>query len=154
MPKPLAGHSALRRNRVSIPGHVYHLTTATLAREPYFRDFYAARAAIRALNDPATMQGTRALAWVLMPDHLHVLVQLGQADDLTSLMTRIKSASGRAVNRYLGRDGALWQRAYHDHVLRAEDDVRVVARYVVMNPLRAGLVARISEYPHWNAVWL
>jgi len=137
-----------------MPGHVYHLTMTTHARERWFLDFLAARAAIRALNDSSTLQGSRILAWVLMPDHLHALAQLGNMDDLAGLVTRLKSASGRAVNSTLRRTGPVWQRAFHDHVLRAEEDVRIVARYIIMNPLRANLVRRVSEYPHWDAVWL
>jgi len=48
----------------------------------------------------------------------------------------------------------VWQPGFHDHALRKEEDVRAVARYVVANPLRAGLVQRIGDYPHWNAIWL
>ena len=137
-----------------MPGHAYHLTVSTYSRRPWFADFYAARAAIRALNDPLTLQGSRAWAWVLMPDHFHALIQLGPADDLTGLVTRVKSASGRAVNRVLGRTGPVWQRAYHDHALRSEEDAKTVARYIIMNPLRAGLVRRASEYSHWDAAWV
>lgn len=49
---------------------------------------------------------------------------------------------------------ALWQDGFHDHALRAEEDVVEVARYVVSNPLRAGLVRCLGDYPLWDAVWL
>ena len=44
--------------------------------------------------------------------------------------------------------GRLWQEGYHDRVLRPEDDVRLYARYVLQNPVRAGLVEDVSTYKH------
>lgn len=89
-----------------------------------------------------------------MPDHFHALLQLGERDDLSGFMNRIKSRVGRAVNSHLGRVGPVWQGGYHDHLLRKEQDLKETARYVVLNPVRAGLVRRIAEYPHWDAFWL
>ena len=151
---PAIGHSALRRHRVSLPGHIYHVTTTTRLRERFFDSFQCARAAIRALHSHAALAGSDPLAWVLMPDHLHLLVQLAEHAELAVLMNRLKAATARAVNRHLGRTGAVWQQSFHDHLLRKEEDLKTVARYIVMNPLRAGLVRRVSEYPHWDAVWL
>jgi hypothetical protein len=48
----------------------------------------------------------------------------------------------------------VWERAYHDHALRREEDVVGLARYIVANPIRAGLATRVCDYPFWNAVWL
>jgi len=44
--------------------------------------------------------------------------------------------------------------AYHDRALRREYDVVRVARYIIANPLRAGLVDKVGDYPHWDAVWV
>lgn len=89
-----------------------------------------------------------------MPDHAHWLMQLGGRDELSVVANRLKSASARHTNRILCKTGAVWAKAFHDHALRSGDDLQDVARYVVANPLRAGLVARIGDYPFWNAVWL
>jgi hypothetical protein len=43
--------------------------------------------------------------------------------------------------------------AFHDHALRGDEDLQSVTRYLVGNPLRAGLVENIGEYPFWNAEW-
>jgi len=50
--------------------------------------------------------------------------------------------------------GALWQRGFHDHALRRDEDIEDIARYIVANPLRAGLVRHIGDYPHWDAIWI
>ncbi|MHB1531192.1 REP-associated tyrosine transposase [Acidithiobacillus sp.] len=101
---------------------------------------------------PALLADARMLAWVLMPDHVHWLLQLGAATPIDELVIRLKSASARQVNRVLARTGPLWSTAYHDHVLREEDDLRAAARYLIANPLRAGLVQRVGDYPFWDAV--
>ena len=45
-------------------------------------------------------------------------------------------------------------RGLHDHAVRSDEDFRALARYVVANPLRAGLVSQIGDYPLWDAAWL
>ena len=90
-----------------------------------------------------------------MPDHVHWLFQLGMDDqDLSTLIKGFKARSARRVNEKLGQQGALWQRAFHDHALRADEDVKAIARYIVANPLRAGLAKNIGDYPLWDAAWL
>ena len=152
--KPKSGHQSLRKARVSLPNHAYLITTTTINREPFFNDFYAACAAARCFETPKIWGDAKLLAWVLMPDHVHWLIQLGQHDDLSPVVNRLKSFSARIINRVLNREGKLWAAAYHDHALRAEDDLKAVARYIVVNPLRANLVKHIADYPFWNAVWL
>ncbi|MFA6232361.1 MAG: hypothetical protein WC617_19640 [Rhodanobacter sp.] len=50
---------------------------------------------------------------------------------------------------------APWERSFHDHApLRADEDITCVARYLVANPVRAGLADGVLAYPYWNAVWL
>lgn len=148
------GHHALRRGRVSLPHRAYLVTTATRQRQPVFRDFRAACLAARCFENRTLLGDARLLAWVLMPDHVHWLVQVGEQDNLSTVVNRLKSASGRQVNRLLGKQGPFWQQAFHDHALRADEDVWKVARYMVANPLRAELVKRIGDYPFWNAIWV
>ncbi len=148
------GNRALRRGRVSIPHQVYLVTAATSQRQGIFHNFQAGCAAARCFEDTAILGDARMLAWVLMPDHAHWLIQLGEKDALGLVVNRIKSASARLANRVFGRRGALWQPAYHEHALRSEEDVRAVSRYIVANPLRAQLVQQIGDYPFWNAIWI
>ena len=89
-----------------------------------------------------------------MPDHLHLLLQLGEGTSLSDAVMHLKTNVAKQVNRELLRTGAVWQRGFHDHALREDEDVRAAARYIIANPLRAGLVQTIGDYPYWNAVWL
>ena len=66
----------LRKGRVSLPGQAYHITTITLDRRPVFSDFRSARLMINALRAAQTRDEATTLAFVVMPDHLHWLLQL------------------------------------------------------------------------------
>ena len=148
------GHQALRKGRVSLPNQLYPITTATLDRQYFFNEFYAGCAAARCFENNDILGDARMLAWVLMPDHAHWLVGLGNQDNLSLVVNRLKSSSARLANRVLLRCGTLWESGYHDHALRAEENVVDVARYIIANSLRTGLVQRIGDYPFWNAIWV
>ncbi|GAB1619621.1 transposase [Pseudomonas kermanshahensis] len=143
----------LRRGRFSEPGRLYLLTTITHQRIPLFHDFHLARQVVRQLRLSDHNQDCRSLAWVVMPDHLHWLVELKEVT-LSTLMRRFKSRTGIALRRAGVRHKPIWQAGYQDHALRREESVVHVARYIVANPMRAGLVDSVREYPHWDAVWL
>jgi REP element-mobilizing transposase RayT len=151
---PPSGYRALRRGRRSISGQIYLTTTVCIDRTPFFRDHGAARAGSRVIHAQNWSGDARLLAWVLMPDHVHVLLQLGDRDPLPQTMARLKSHMARTVNSALGRTGSLWQCGFHDRALRRDENVRAAARYLVANPLRAELAQHVGEYPYWNAIWL
>jgi REP element-mobilizing transposase RayT len=81
------------------------------------------------------------------------LLELGEAG-LSVILKRFKARTAVLLNREIGREGRFWEPGFHDHALRREEDLLGVARYIVANPLRAGLVRRLGDYPYWNAVWL
>lgn len=145
----------LTKGRYSENGRAYFITTVLAERERrYFDDFYCARLVVDEMRRLHERSAVDSLAWVVMPDHVHWLFQLGEAETLSSLIKGFKARSAHRVNRHLMRQGALWQKAFYDHALRKEEDVRDVARYIIANPLRAGLVEHIGDYPLWDAVWL
>ena len=148
-----SGHRALRLGRHSLGGSIYLVTTTTLDRARRFDDFEVAACVCRCITTPVLLGDARMLAWVLMPDHAHWLIELGQRDSLQLVVTRLKSASARSVNRRFDTRGALWARAYHDRAMRCWREVRVAARYIVENPLRAGLSKSVGDYSFWDTVW-
>jgi len=150
---PLAKSHLLRRGRYCEPDRLYLLTTVTHERSAFFRNFHNARLVVRHLRQSDQEQACRSLAWVVMPDHLHWLIEL-KAVTLGTLMRRFKSRSSHALRKAGVQGGRIWQPGYQDRALRREEDVRRVARYIIANPLRAGLVTSVGDYPHWDAVWL
>jgi putative transposase len=151
---PLKGRSSLRKGRSSEIGRIYLVTFCTMQRRPVFSEWPAARAFSRSLYSRALLRQSRLLSWVLMPDHWHGLVELGPSDTLSTLVGRIKGATANAVNSERGSRGGLWAVGFHGHALRREEDLRSVARYVVLNPVRAGLAEKAGHYPFWDAIWL
>ena len=147
------GHHRLRIGRFSQPNGVYLITSVTAERMPLFADWDAACSAIRAFTHPLLLRDARLLCWVLMPDHVHWLVQLGNDADLAQLVCAMKSTSARALRR-AGVSGLVWAKGYHDRAMRKEEDILPAARYVVANPVRAGLVRRFGDYPFWDSIYL
>ncbi|HRQ56541.1 MAG TPA: transposase [Azoarcus taiwanensis] len=144
----------LRKGRFSETGRIYLVTTVIRERAPVFSDLQIARTAIAQLRHVTNAFACETLAFVLMPDHLHWLVQLNRAE-LSRAVGAFKANSARQVNLRLRMNGqALWQKGFHDHALRREESLLDLGRYVVMNPVRAGLVRRPGEYPHWDAFWV
>ena len=89
-----------------------------------------------------------------MPDHVHWLFQLVGQRELSALVKYVKSISARDINRLRGGKGRVWQAGYHDHAVRKEQSLVAIARYIILNPVRAGLVKRVGDYPYWDAVWV
>ena len=144
----------LRKGRFSEPGRIYLVTAVTRARRALFDELQPARALINELRTCDATGRTHTLAFVIMPDHFHWLVQL-EAAELSAVMQRVKSRTAIRLNRLADTAGRpVWQHGFHDHALRREEDLRATARYVIANPVRAGLVASVGAYPHWDAAWL
>ena len=152
--KPERGHAALRRGRRSEAGRVYIVTFVTANRECTFSDWETASAVVRASLQPTIWRASRLLCWVLMPDHWHGLIELGRMEALPTLVNRLKGSTARVANAHCGRTGHVWSKGYHDHALRADEALVSTARYIISNPVRAGIVQSVGMYPFWDAVWL
>jgi REP element-mobilizing transposase RayT len=148
------GHRALRKGRHSQAGGIYLVTFITAQRRQVFLQPELAIAACRTFRSSITAEHASLLCWVLMPDHFHGLVQLGDEASLSRCVQRLKSRSAKACHHAQTGSIPVWDRAFHDHAVRREEDVRALARYVIANPLRAGLVDNVLSYPYWDAVWL
>ncbi len=142
----------LRKGRLSQSGRIYLITTVTQQRKPLFTDIFLGRIVVNVLRNESSR--VKTLAYVVMPDHLHWLIQLEADVPLGVVMQAVKSVSSHRINKSLGWKGCVWQPRYHDHAVRREENIRALARYVIANPLRAGLVDTIGDYPLWDAIWL
>ena len=143
----------LRTGRYSEPGHIYLLTAVTELRRPVFTDFHLGRLVVNQLRHAHDDGIVRSIAWVVMPDHCHWLVEL-RTKTLGELMCRFKSRSSITVNQACRSSERIWQRGYHDRAVRQEEDIKNIARYIIKNPIRAQLTTRIGDYPLWDACWI
>jgi REP element-mobilizing transposase RayT len=112
------------------------------------------RAVVRAIMREDDAGHTITLAFVVMPDHLHWLVQLVGRRSLSVSVNTAKSFAARTINKHIQCAGRIWQKGFYDRAIRRDQDLQAVARYVVANPLRAGLVQSLRDYPLWDAVWV
>ena len=145
-PKRLSSHNYV--------GHaLYFLTFCTHERVEAFRDSDVAARTLEQFRRTAAIEHFAIRAYCLMPDHAHYLVEaLADSADLRRFVKIGKQRSGAACA--LGGGGRLWQEGYFEHVLRQEEDARGVAAYILENPVRAKLVARVEDYPFVGSdVW-
>jgi putative transposase len=147
-------YSDLLRGRASVGGQIYLVTTVTRRRAPLFADLCAGRIVVRALHCEAIATSATTLAYVVMPDHLHWLMQLHPEQNLSTVVRSVKGKSAFKIGRVRGTRGPIWEVGFHDHAVRREEDLQTLARYVVSNPIRAGLVRSVCDYSLWDAVWM
>ena len=113
---------------------------------PVLADTATGSLVVRQFLRVASEQHFEAIAYCVMPDHFHALVQGDHADsDFTEMVRRWKQVTGYEW-KHSGHRNALWQAGYFDRILREHDATEAVVRYIVANPLRAGLVTDIRDY--------
>jgi putative transposase len=132
----------------SYVGHAeYFLTFCVLNRSPVFRDAAVVAEALGQVQRTAKDESFEVLAYCFMPDHVHLLVKgIDKGSDLRRFAKMSKQRSGYVYRTRSGQQ--LWQEGYFERVLRDDADARSYARYIVTDPLRAGLVATPAEYAY------
>ncbi len=114
-------------------------------------DFAIARQVIETMRHADARGDACTFAFVVMPDHIHWLVSLENAQSLAVLVGTMKSRAARLVNAHCApAHRFVWQPGFHDRALRRHENAHAIADYIVANPLRAGLAAEIGDYPHWD----
>jgi putative transposase len=101
------------------------------------------------LHEEQEHQNCAVFSYCLMPNHLHFLIS--PCEDGISVLTFTDRFKGKSTNHSwtVGWRGKLWQPRYYDHIVRAEEDLRAIAEYIVNNPVRKGLVKRAEDWP-WD----
>lgn len=94
--------------------------------------------------------GALILSYCIMPNHVHLVMRLPETTShpCARLMQRLKGRTALAANRLLGRRGAFWQHESYDHLVRDSEELARINSYVVLNPVKAGLVAEWEQWPH------
>ena len=91
------------------------------------------------------------LAWCVMPNHLHVLIQTRENWPLSTIMHSWKSFTANAINRHLGRNSAIWMADYFDRFIRDDLHLAAVIEYIHGNPVKAGLTDDEGAWRHSSA---
>lgn len=108
------------------------------------------------------------ISWVVMPNHVHVLIRMNQGVSLAKIVQRWKGFTGKKINEFtgnaerplgteegkakqtLGVPGRVWHREYWDRYIRDERHFRKAVEYIHQNPVNAGLVAKAEDWP-WSS---
>ena len=136
------GYEALRRGRWSNPLSEYFLTCCTDQRQRGLEDVKIGEALLLEVARLENDGIWRVRTAVIMPDHLHLLVELGEKSQLSDAMRLFKGRTSVALRARALR----WERGYFDHRMRNEDRLPVFL-YIFLNPYRAELVAQSQRWP-------
>ncbi len=90
------------------------------------------------------------LAWVVMPNHVHLVIRQYDSHQLENIIARWKSFTATTINKHLQRSGPLWMPDYWDRYVRDQDHFARVVQYIENNPVAAGLVSSPEKWP-WSS---
>ena len=139
-----------RLARAVFPGHPHHITQRGNGRaRTFFRDKdYALYRDLLAEHAPAA--GVEVWAWVLMPNHVHLILVPSDADGLRRTLSPVHRRYAGHIHTRLQRCGHFWQGRF-GCVAMDEAHLGAALRYVILNPVRAGLVKRAADWP-WSSI--
>jgi len=110
---------------------------------------------IAALTEDALQyfDGTRyrLLAWCVMPNHVHSLIEMVEGYSLGGILHSWKSYTAKKTNRILGRSGQFWDEDYYDRTIRDDDHLRIAIEYIEQNPVKARLVTDSRQWKYSSA---
>ena len=129
------GYQVLREGRISQTNARYFITICTLNREPILCQKDTPELVFEHLQH--SQNTFYLIASVVMPDHLHMVVQL-LSEGLSKAIQVFKSRSAISINRSLRRKGALWQTGFYDHKFRSDEDLAPILNYMWNNPETSG----------------
>jgi REP element-mobilizing transposase RayT len=134
----------LHAGRISASGARYFVTFVTADRKPWLKTAASAQAALETLRFWHEENDGRILAVTVMPDHLHVLFELGTRLTLGRCLARWKASTRHKID--YAED---WQRDFWEHRVREDERWEDYGLYIFLNPYRAGLISRGEAWPWW-----
>ena len=139
-----------RRARLSIPGIPWHIIQRGNNRSVCFYAEEDFQFYLHFLNEFATKFGCALHAYVLMTNHVHLLLTPQRPDSASLLMKHLGQRYVQYVNRSYKRSGTLWEGRFRSCLTQTEDYVLACYRYIELNPVRAGMVIRPQDY-RWSS---
>ena len=139
-----------RLPRLTVSGYPHHIIQRGNNRQPIFVDREDYERLLVELKQQADRHQVAVHAYVLMSNHLHLLVTPETADGVPLMMQGVGRAYVRWFNRRHGRSGTLWEGRYRSTLIEAERYLLACMAYIDLNPVRAGMVAAPADYP-WSS---
>jgi putative transposase len=139
-----------RLPRLTAPGLPHHLIQRGNNRQSVFVDSVDCARYLAELADLAGRHGLAVHAYVLMPNHIHLLATPAERETLARVMQSLGRRYVRAFNDRYRRTGTLWEGRYRSTVVETDRYLLACMRYIEMNPVRAGLVDEPGTY-RWSS---
>jgi putative transposase len=133
-----------RKSRIDAPGAIHHVIIRGIERSPLFRESKDYEDFISRLALLLTETATSCYAWVLMRNHVHLLLRSGRTP-LSLLMRRLLTGYAQYFNRRHNRCGHLFQNRYKSFLCEEDPYLLELVRYIHLNPVRVGLVGDMAE---------
>lgn len=139
-----------RLPRLSVPAQLHHIVHRGNNRQPIALDDEDRASLVQQLREHAQQAQVALHAYVLMPNHLHLLATPETAQGVPRMMQALGRGYVRQFNRRHGRSGTLFEGRYRSTLIEAERYLLPGMVYLDLNPVRAGLVAQAADWP-WSS---
>ncbi len=133
-----------RQARLDAPGILHHVMVRGIEGCPIFLDDRDRQGFVSRISQLVQKTGTKVLAWALMDNHIHLLIFSGP-QGILQFMRRLLTGYAIRYNLRYRRSGHLFQNRYRSIVCEEDPYLLELARYIHLNPLRAGIVKSVGE---------
>jgi putative transposase len=135
-----------RLPRLTLAGYPHHIILRGNNRQAIFMDSADFQRTLALLQVNAQEQQVQIHAYVLMSNHLHLLLTPLQNDSLPKMMQAVGRSYVLYFNKRHGRSGTLWEGRYRSALIQTERYFLACMAYIDLNPVRAGMVAQAADY--------
>lgn len=139
-----------RAPRLTLAGQAHHVIQRGNNKQAIFFSDADRQMFLADLKDGLIRYDCALHAYVLMTNHIHLLITPGRDDTIGQLMQSLGRRYVGYINRSYGRTGTLWEGRFKSTIVDAEDYVMACYRYIEANPVRARMVVSADDYP-WSS---
>jgi len=149
---PLRKRLRLKNADYADPARVYFITACAVQNTaPFFAPTIADQV-VSSLMFLREKDCFRLYVYCVMPDHLHLALSPSlQSGPVSEIVRRLKSFTTQHAHAH-GIEGPIWQKSFYDHIIRSDEGLLGICRYILANPVRKGLTERFGQWPYAGLV--
>ncbi len=126
--------------------NLYFITTVIKDRRPIFKDELSCELILNIITYHRFRCNYNIKAFVIMPDHIHIIIQPKGKDDISDIMKKLKGSFSRYYNKINKTSGTIFQKGFYDNVIRTEKQLHETIDYIHYNPVKNGMVLEAKDY--------
>ncbi len=139
-----------RKPRIIAEGYPHHVVNRGHNGQVIFRSDFDMHIFSGLLSHYLEKTGCSLMAYCLMANHIHLMLKPEAREDLVELMHAVSFRYAMYFNQLPARKGALWESRYYSSIIIDEDYIWSAAKYICLNPVRAGIVDKPCDY-RWSS---